>query len=134
MIRSITLKFGPQAAAMPMAFSVAPLNVFVGPNNSGKSLILREVEYEMNLAVAPTKHILERIEPQRFTIEEVKALLTSRQVASPTALSTGVVRLAKINPVQQGEDPKVINLEQVLHQIKTNPEARSTLGILVWLF
>jgi ABC-type uncharacterized transport system YnjBCD ATPase subunit len=44
MISDITLKFG-KAAGLPVEIiHVAPVNIFVGPNNSGKSKILNEIE------------------------------------------------------------------------------------------
>jgi AAA15 family ATPase/GTPase len=44
MIEELTLKFGSSPSEPPLQFSPGPVTVFVGPNNSGKSLLLREVE------------------------------------------------------------------------------------------
>jgi predicted ATPase len=44
MISSIRLLFGRSAGAPPTEFNVTPLTVFVGPNNSGKSKVLQEIE------------------------------------------------------------------------------------------
>lgn len=43
MIKSITFKFGPTADTDPATFRPGPMTVIVGPNNSGKSLTLREL-------------------------------------------------------------------------------------------
>lgn len=43
MIRSISLKFGRAQGADAEIFQTTPITVFVGPNNSGKSQVLREI-------------------------------------------------------------------------------------------
>lgn len=44
MISAFQLKFGRSPGSAGEAIAVTPVTVFVGPNNSGKSLILREIE------------------------------------------------------------------------------------------
>lgn len=44
MISEITLKSGPTSGAPGLSIPVAPITVFVGPNNSGKSRVLFEIE------------------------------------------------------------------------------------------
>ena len=44
MILSFTLKFGRTPGAIGEQISATPVNVFVGPNNSGKSRVLAEIE------------------------------------------------------------------------------------------
>ena len=43
-IDKVSLRFGSSPNSDPLTFKPGPLTVFVGPNNSGKSLILRELE------------------------------------------------------------------------------------------
>jgi len=43
-IKGLHLKFGSSGESNPLSFDPNPVTVFVGPNNSGKSLILREIE------------------------------------------------------------------------------------------
>lgn len=43
MLRRIALRFGPTSTAPPLEFDPLNVTVFVGPNNSGKSLVLREI-------------------------------------------------------------------------------------------
>ncbi|WP_223295252.1 ATP-binding protein [Allochromatium vinosum] len=43
MLKRIKLKFGSAATENPLNLSVTPITVFVGPNNSGKSKILKEI-------------------------------------------------------------------------------------------
>jgi ABC-type cobalamin/Fe3+-siderophores transport system ATPase subunit len=44
MVTKIVLKFGPSGTMAHLSFDPGVTTVFVGPNNSGKSLILREIE------------------------------------------------------------------------------------------
>ncbi|EOW9393500.1 ATP-dependent endonuclease [Vibrio cholerae] len=45
MFESIKLKFGSWAGEKPLSLNVTPITVFVGPNNSGKSKILKELQH-----------------------------------------------------------------------------------------
>lgn len=45
MISEILLRFGSVPSAAPSPLAITPVTVFVGPNNSGKSKILSEIEY-----------------------------------------------------------------------------------------
>jgi predicted ATPase len=44
MINFVRVNFGSSPTAVPLALDPRPITVFVGPNNSGKSLALREIE------------------------------------------------------------------------------------------
>jgi predicted ATP-dependent endonuclease of OLD family len=44
MIKSITLKFGSVSAKPKLQFEILNVTVFIGPNNSGKSLGLQEIQ------------------------------------------------------------------------------------------
>lgn len=43
MINRIKLKFGPSPTSEPLEFNLSPITVFVGPNYSGKSKLIREL-------------------------------------------------------------------------------------------
>ncbi len=43
MIEKITLKFGSSSNKPKIEIDVKPLTIFVGPNNSGKSVVLRDI-------------------------------------------------------------------------------------------
>jgi energy-coupling factor transporter ATP-binding protein EcfA2 len=50
MLKSIRFKFGPTPDATPIEIAPGPMTVIVGPNNSGKSLTLRELQYSLGEA------------------------------------------------------------------------------------
>ena len=43
MLEKVILRFGPAPGGPPLEFGPGPMTVFVGPNNSGKSLALKEL-------------------------------------------------------------------------------------------
>ena len=45
MIRSIRFKFGRASGLVPVTVETTPITVFVGPNNSGKSKVLSELNH-----------------------------------------------------------------------------------------
>src|SRR3977135_338599 len=44
LLETVGLKSGPKGPSDPLIFSPASVNLFVGPNHSGKSLLLREIQ------------------------------------------------------------------------------------------
>src|SRR5690606_1330313 len=90
MIKNIKLKFGRAAGLEAVSIETTPVTVFVGPNNSGKSKILSEIQQfcgsgnknannliidEVELAGAPPETIDERIERVRLKPNPGEALL-----------------------------------------------------------
>lgn len=88
MIEELTLKFGSSPSEPPLQFSPGPVTVFVGPNNSGKSLLLREVEafseldetegYEGTRTIEDFL-VVKWVEPLMPSTEDARELLLSRQ-------------------------------------------------------
>ena len=63
MLKSITLRFGPGEGEEALSFSPGPMTVFVGPNNSGKSLALRELESFIESGGEHVGYIVGDLEP-----------------------------------------------------------------------
>jgi len=62
MFKDIFLKFGRNAGNPPEAITTTPITVFVGPNNSGKSLVLNEInQFCTNGQINATWKILDNI-------------------------------------------------------------------------
>ncbi len=84
MIETLRLKFGSGPAQPALELPAAPMTIFVGPNNSGKSEILREIAYFCVSGVSHLKHVLlDNIEFASFSETEAKGLLASL-VKEPT--------------------------------------------------
>ncbi|CBN54288.1 MULTISPECIES: ATP-dependent nuclease [Kamptonema] len=70
MIKTIKLKFGRVSGSAPEKIATTPVTVFVGPNNSGKSKALAEINYYCSTGQRNTTDvILDSIEFDTFTTE-----------------------------------------------------------------
>ncbi|MBF2089550.1 MAG: AAA family ATPase [Synechococcales cyanobacterium K44_A2020_017] len=70
MIKTIKLKFGRGSGSAPEVIGTTPVTVFVGPNNSGKSKALAEINYYCSTGQQSTTDvILDKIEFDTFMIE-----------------------------------------------------------------
>lgn len=77
MIKQVTLRFGSSKEQTPLQFEPGQMTVFVGPNNSGKSLILRELSnYRMGHEVS-SSNVIDSLELKPFSVDEAKDLLLS---------------------------------------------------------
>ncbi len=98
MIETITLKFGSNENSSQQGFSPGTMTVFVGPNNSGKSLVLREIWAALEGSIVEHMKILNGI---RISFpdsdEEFESVLRSKQVrknlqpSGPDFISIGKV-------------------------------------------
>ena len=87
MLQKPTFKFGSSESEPPLEFEPGPMTVFVGPNNSRKSLVLREIEnvvgnydrYGESTDAEIDRAILEGLEPRPPSSEVVERLLSSRK-------------------------------------------------------
>ena len=71
MIKSITLKFGRAPGIAAEAIQTTPITVFVGPNNSGKSKVLQELNrYCTSGIVNSTDVIIDQVAFESATAEE----------------------------------------------------------------
>jgi len=70
MIKTIKFKFGTHQTQAPLSMDVTPITVFVGPNNSGKSKVLVEIEnYCRRTRPQANDVILNQLEfVQQFTV------------------------------------------------------------------
>ena len=74
MIKKINLKFGSAEGQPPLSLDVTPITVFVGPNNSGKSRVLIEIEnYCRRTMGQPNDLVLGQLELDPYSKEEIEA-------------------------------------------------------------
>jgi hypothetical protein len=88
-IESISLVSGPQGSTTPLEFKVATANVLVGPNHSGKSLLLGEIKPRIDWPydLKPTK-VLKSVQfaawdeaAKQKLVDELRARARRREVA-----------------------------------------------------
>lgn len=58
MIKKVKLKSGSTASSPNLEFNISPITIFVGPNNSGKSVVLREIENYCRKAQSATADLI----------------------------------------------------------------------------
>jgi len=98
MLKSVTLRFGAQEGEPGLTFSPGPMTVFVGPNNSGKSLALRELEDFLESGGRATGYIVQALDPDLPPAEVVRQMVLSRRVDPDpeVPLPPGVTRVVRL--------------------------------------
>lgn len=95
MLRSILFRFGASEDDAPLEFAPAAMTVFVGPNNSGKSLALREIESFIDEGGDGARRIVDWLVPVFPAAEEAEALLRAREIDEQASLPTGWMRVTR---------------------------------------
>jgi predicted ATPase len=120
MLKLISLIFGADEEDAGLAFVPGPMTVFVGPNNSGKSLALRELETFIESGGERIGRIVAGLEPDLPSAAMVREMVLSREVIDdrdpPPAGFTRVVRLRSPGEPtrRRAEDPAEPLEEQVI--------------------
>jgi hypothetical protein len=126
MLKTITLRFGAEEGDQGLSFSPGPMTVFVGPNNSGKSLALRELEDFIESGGDMVGYIVAGLEPDLPAPEVVMQMVLSRQVKDEPGEElpgyTRVVRLKSPSEVSRRRatdapeplEEQLINLDAVI--------------------
>lgn len=98
MLKSVTLRFGALEGEPGLTFSPGPMTVFVGPNNSGKSLALRELEDFLESGGRATGYIVQALDPDLPPASVVREMVLSREVkdASAPPPPEGVTRVVRL--------------------------------------
>jgi ABC-type cobalamin/Fe3+-siderophores transport system ATPase subunit len=81
MLTRVGLNFGSVAGGPSLEFEPGPMTIFVGPNNSGKSLLLNEIYSAIQNA--PERKIVRTVLKKRLTKDAYRQLLLSLNVEEP---------------------------------------------------
>jgi len=101
MIEKIKLKFGSSVGQQNLEFDVTPITVFVGPNNSGKSKILIEIENYSKRAYGQANDvILDSLTFTPFTPQEIEQEILKIELTPNVGevVNPGHVLIGKVNP------------------------------------
>lgn len=116
MFSSITLKF---SETPDLVLPSAGITVFVGPNNSGKSLVLKEIEQAVTVNPFPGGlRILKDYEVTWPSLDEVKASLNKFAPFQEVNLPEGHVIVGRIDPTD-GLQTVTLTEESLLAQAET---------------
>lgn len=80
MIETITFKFGRAPESEPVKFNPSPITVFVGPNNSGKSRVLTEIDNYCSTGQQANSLIIDSIAFQSLPESEADDLIKKMKV------------------------------------------------------
>ncbi len=120
MIDEIKLKFGQQLSSQPLAFKPGGVTVFVGPNNSGKSLILREIETFSRMGPVENRKIIDNIDyilPNKDKVREI--LLSKSLLPLPNEnIREGNILIGKIQLIEGRIDRHEIPLNDLLRLVE----------------
>jgi ABC-type polar amino acid transport system ATPase subunit len=119
MIKRLFLRFGPFGEQTPLVLEPSAMTVFVGPNNSGKSLILRELQHYAEQGRSQARCIVEGIEISIPGEDEAKSLLKGRKARIPVSetLPEGHIRAARPIPSSGSASHINVNLDQLLQYL-----------------
>lgn len=109
MIKNIKLKFGRAQGLEPQNIETQPITVFVGPNNSGKSVVLSEIhKFCSNGSINANNKIIDSIELQGFSdadieekIEKVKLKPNPGEAIHPNHILVGKRQARNLVPEQE---------------------------------
>jgi predicted ATPase len=123
MIRKLHLKFGASPDRPAVSLDVAAVTVFVGPNNSGKSIVLREIdEFCKNGKPRENHVILDVLEFRHFSADEIP-LVIERNKVKPRP--TDHIRSGHIFVGKHGNRTEVAESEFVQALEQPNVNSRS---------
>lgn len=134
MIKTLKLKFGKNPSEK-LEFETTPITVFVGPNNSGKSKILREIEnFSRTTKYHPTDVIIENIQFQNLDLTEFeKELVTLTVDPLPNEQIYGDnIIISKINAQTNSTTRKQVSARSIKEEAK-NPNKGESLYFKVFL-
>lgn len=122
LVRKLVLKIGPRPDQPPLELTPTGITLFVGPNNSGKSLILREIERFCALNTNAKNHIVDRVEfqfPDAQTVE--REIAASRTAPNQNEnVPEGHILVQRLNTYPGLKPREVVQLSSVSSWVKNN--------------
>jgi ABC-type cobalamin/Fe3+-siderophores transport system ATPase subunit len=122
LIARLKLKFGNREDGPPLELVPTGITLFVGPNNSGKSLVLREIEKLCATYNRDGNLIVDEIDLNAPDTERIEADLKSRE-AEPTEnerVPEGHLVIQRMNAYRGLPVREIVNLSQIEHWVKGN--------------
>jgi ABC-type cobalamin/Fe3+-siderophores transport system ATPase subunit len=104
MIKQITFASGRSASAAPLSLDPRPITVLVGPNNSGKSLALKEIEGWCKAGPQQQRKVIADIDVDLPDVEQALAELEpfKRRPGAGQVVQEGYINVRRPDPNQDG--------------------------------
>jgi hypothetical protein len=118
MLTKLTFMAGSNPQQEPLEIQLSPVTIFVGPNNSGKSRALIEIEASVREHVPPKGVVIKKLELECWTAEAFREEL-SKITIKPRAGETihqDHILVAKLSPQQNSASRIQIHEPSILQQ------------------
>lgn len=133
MIEQITFKAGPSPTSSNLALNIAPITIFVGPNNAGKSRVLIELEGWSTTGNYAQGHIVSSVEFSRLVEQDLKTELDAieRPAVAGEARDEQVIYVSRAGTSLNESDGNAsiyynYLVEEAVHGRRTNINAYAT--------
>ena len=122
LVSQITLKFGARPDSAPLVLSPTGITLFVGPNNSGKSLVLREIEKFCATNSSEGNHVLGSVDFQFPDAETLsRDISASKTVPNQNeSVGDGHIMVQRINTFPGLRPREVVPLMHVAQWLQNN--------------
>ncbi len=126
MIKKILFKFGATEEQAPLDLEVTPITVFVGPNNSGKSRVLIEIENFCRRTMGqPNDLVINQLELMPYSKEDIESEISKIEQTPKLGetINPGHVILGKLDPQNNQMFRAQVNKEALVQEAQ-NPTQR----------
>ena len=136
MITRIKLKSGSSLIALPLEFNLTPITVFVGPNNSGKSKVLMEIEEDShNTNGKVPKLVLDEVTYLTLSAAEIKEdLIRLKEPFLTEDTILNLVKIGKVNAKSQSVTTVSIYEDEVILQAQSQNMGRDSFKKYISLY
>lgn len=119
MIKNIKLHFGESQLSEPLSLDVGPVNIFVGPNNSGKSLLLKEIE-QLCKGPEPDRKIISEIEINKYDKETILKMIKAKETDKPEGNShhDDHIFVNRVNVLNSGNNISQVSLPEIINYVE----------------
>jgi len=133
MIGKLSLKFGLASNSENLELHPSTMTVFIGANNAGKSLALRELTAYCEQGRRQGQKIIDTLEIRLPEIEDARSLFSRLAVPlrENESLSEGQLRVSRVVPGGRRADVQNVNWEAFSQQVPDWKE-KQTSGTLNW--
>lgn len=112
MLKSVMVNFSETGS---FELEAGGITIFVGPNNSGKSLVLREIEAVVSQSPPPGNlKIVSDFEIEWPDTTTIQKMIDEAKVSTPTDVPAAYVQLGRINP-NGGREVFNIHIDQIMN-------------------
>jgi ABC-type cobalamin/Fe3+-siderophores transport system ATPase subunit len=133
MLDKLKLKFGTSPGQPNLEVNISPITIFVGPNNSGKSIILREIEEYCTKPSGSIQIIVDNIEfsplTETYVVSEIEKIKLPGKPTNPDEVSVTALTSSSGNSSKRG-----INLKYLLEEVRTPTPQRGWQKLFLALY